>query len=161
LAGAPRLDTAGISRFASVYDGLQQGFLSRAGFEAIVQRDLADGQHRNPEAHPGWFTTAYLHRPEELADELTEAGSDAEGPFAVEGPGLFAPGLDEWLDDEERRERLRARSTGGVRAERDRSHRPPPSAAPRSVAEPRVSANYQNEPVSSVPSASSCSIVFV
>jgi hypothetical protein len=45
-----------------------------------VQRDLADGQHRNPEAHPGWFTTAYLHRPQELADELSEAGFDTEGP---------------------------------------------------------------------------------
>ena len=71
-----------------------------------MERDLLDGQHRNPEAHPGWFTTAYFHRPEELTQEVAEAGFDAEGPIAVEGPGLFAPGLDEWLDDDPRRERL-------------------------------------------------------
>jgi hypothetical protein len=40
-----------------------QGFLLEPGFEAIVERDLAEGRHRNPDTHPGWFTMAYFHRP--------------------------------------------------------------------------------------------------
>jgi hypothetical protein len=37
---------------------LFRGYLREPGFEAIVERDLADGQHRNPGDVPGWFTTA-------------------------------------------------------------------------------------------------------
>jgi hypothetical protein len=32
-----------------------------------VTADLASGQHRNPTGNPAYFTTAYFHRPEELA----------------------------------------------------------------------------------------------
>jgi hypothetical protein len=59
-----------------------------------VQRDLADGQHRNPEAHPGGFTTAYLHRRQELADELSEVGFDTEGPSepsVIVPPATYSP----------------------------------------------------------------------
>src|SRR5262249_25732135 len=63
------LAAAAITRFASTLDGIAQGFLLEPGFEAIVERDLADGQHRNPGEHPRWFTTSYFHRPEELERE--------------------------------------------------------------------------------------------
>jgi ubiquinone/menaquinone biosynthesis C-methylase UbiE len=53
------LAAAAIMRFASTLDGIAQGFMLEPGFEEIVERDLDDGQHRNPDAHPGWFTTAY------------------------------------------------------------------------------------------------------
>ena len=70
------LAAAAITRFASTLDGVAQGFLLEPGFEAIVERDLADGQHRNPGGHPGWFTTAYFHRPDELEREVAAAGFD-------------------------------------------------------------------------------------
>jgi ubiquinone/menaquinone biosynthesis C-methylase UbiE len=102
------LAAAAISRFASTFDGLARGLLVEPRFEQIVERDVRDGQHRNPEpdARPEWFTTAYFHRPEELRHELQEAGFGIEAVLAVEGPAAFRPELDAWLSDRERREAL-------------------------------------------------------
>jgi SAM-dependent methyltransferase len=76
---------AAISRFASLFDGLARGFLFEPGFEDIVQRDLRDGQHRNPTGHPQWFTTAYFHHPDELEEELRAAGLQVRETVGVEG----------------------------------------------------------------------------
>lgn len=75
-----------ISRFASLLDGLYAGYLDDPRFSAIVERDLADGQHRSP-GGAEYFTTAYFHRPEELRAELESAALDVTGIFGVEGPG--------------------------------------------------------------------------
>jgi ubiquinone/menaquinone biosynthesis C-methylase UbiE len=103
------LAAAAITRFASTLDGVAQGFLLEPGFEAIVERDLADGRHRNPGGHPGWFTTAYFHRPDELEREVAAAGFDVTGVLAIEGAvGAAAEthALDAWLDDPGKREVL-------------------------------------------------------
>ena len=102
------LAAAAISRFASTFDGLARGFLLDSRFEQVVQRDVRDGQHRNPEpdARPEWFTTAYFHRPGELRRELEEAGFGVEAVLAVEGPAAFRPELDAWLTDHDRRQAL-------------------------------------------------------
>ncbi len=103
------LAAAAITRFASTFDGVAQGFLLEPGFEAIVERDLADGQHRNPGDHPRWFTTAYFHRPDELEREIAAAGFDVTALVAVEGAvgaAAEARALDAWLDDPGRREVL-------------------------------------------------------
>lgn len=99
---------AAISRFASTIDGLYRGLLADDEFEAIVERDVQDGQHRNPTANPGWFTTAYFHLPGELREEAREAGLDVIGLFGVEGPAWNVPDLDAWLDDPARRAKLLA-----------------------------------------------------
>jgi SAM-dependent methyltransferase len=52
------LAAAAITRFASTLDGIAQRFLLEPGFEEIVERDLADGQHRNPGDHPCHTTAA-------------------------------------------------------------------------------------------------------
>ena len=65
---------AAISRFASTLDGLRTGAFDDPVFAAIATQDLRDGQHRNPTDNPLYFTTAYFHRPEELAAEPREAG---------------------------------------------------------------------------------------
>lgn len=82
-----------ISRFASLLDGLLRGFLFEPGGAAIAARDLRDGQHRNPDlgAHFRWFTTAYFHHPDELAEELGDAGLDMEALVGIEGPGWLFP----------------------------------------------------------------------
>jgi ubiquinone/menaquinone biosynthesis C-methylase UbiE len=100
------LAAAAISRFASTVDGLAQGFLADPRFEAIVERDLRDGRHLNPERHDGWFTTAYLHLPGDFEAEVREAGFDLIGVLAVEGPGEHVRDLDAWLDDPDKRETL-------------------------------------------------------
>ena len=65
---------AGISRWASALDGLARDLLGDPAFPMIVERDLQDGQHRNPTGRPDYFTTAYFHRPDELADEVLGRG---------------------------------------------------------------------------------------
>jgi ubiquinone/menaquinone biosynthesis C-methylase UbiE len=97
---------AAISRFASTIDGLFNGFLADEEFEAMVERDLSEGQHRNPGERPGWFTTAYFHRPAELREEAEEAGLVVDGLFGVEGPAWTMPDLDAWLENPARRARL-------------------------------------------------------
>jgi hypothetical protein len=72
---------AGISCFASLYGGLfekNQALLADDLFAAMVEEDLSDGTHRNPTCVPGWFTTSYFHRPDELDAEMAEAGLAVE-----------------------------------------------------------------------------------
>ena len=96
----------GISRFAALLDGLWQGWLSDPLFRAIAERDVVDGQHRNPDPvrYPQWFTTAYFHRPDELADEVSHAGFDAVSLHGIEGPGWLMQ--DQWSDPDQREQML-------------------------------------------------------
>lgn len=100
------LFAAAISRFASLLDGLNRSFLADPHFAELTERDLVDGQHRNPTEQPGYFTTAYFHYPTELQAELTEAGFQVETTLAVEGPVGFMSDFDTFWDDEVLRERL-------------------------------------------------------
>jgi ubiquinone/menaquinone biosynthesis C-methylase UbiE len=113
------LAAVGISRFASTIDGILRGFLLDPAFEPLVERDVAEGQHRNPDRVPHWFTTAYFHRPEELEREVASAGFDVRALLAVEGPaGAHSEvgELDAWLDEPARREIL-MRAIARVEAE--------------------------------------------
>lgn len=98
------LFAAAISRFGSTYDGLHAGFLQDR--ERIVEDGVSTGVHLNPAGRPGWFTRAYMHRPDELAADLQQAGFRVEELLAIEGPGSLIPDVDEWLDDDNRREVL-------------------------------------------------------
>lgn len=94
---------AAISRFASLFDGLARGFLFDANFRKIVERDLAEGQHRNPDNRPHWFTTAYLHEPEQLRGELERADLDVVELVGLEGLAGWLSNLGEkWETDEGR-----------------------------------------------------------
>lgn len=101
------LFAAAISRFASLIDGLSRGFFRDPEFRRIVEADLAGGVHRNSTNNAGYFTTAYFHRPEELAAEVTEAGFADVQILAIEGPAWSAAGFVEvWSDDAQRRSLL-------------------------------------------------------
>ena len=99
---------AAISRFASTIDGLLRGFLLDPEFEPIIERDVREGQHRNPTERPEWFTTAYFHLPEELRGEVKEAGFAVEALVGIEGPAWAVPDLDTWLEDPRQRAKLLA-----------------------------------------------------
>jgi hypothetical protein len=60
----------------------------------------------NPTRHPGWFTTAYFHLPDDLAREVREAGFELSALLAVEGAGSWLTTVDDWLDDPDRRASL-------------------------------------------------------
>ena len=83
---------AAVNRFASVLDGFRSGYNADPRFRAIVDQDLADGQHRNADAVDGWFTTAYFHRHEELRAEVVDAGLEVVELVGLEGPGWLFPG---------------------------------------------------------------------
>jgi ubiquinone/menaquinone biosynthesis C-methylase UbiE len=99
---------AAISRFASTLDGLRGGYLEDPAFAAVAAGDRRDGRHRNPTGDPAYFTTAYFHRPEDLAAECLAAGLAHEATIAVEGAGWLLPDLDARLADERRRDVLLA-----------------------------------------------------
>lgn len=60
LTAGGRLMAMAVCRFASLLDGLYRDWLDDPGFWPIVDQDLADGQHRNPDpvGRPEFFTTA-------------------------------------------------------------------------------------------------------
>jgi ubiquinone/menaquinone biosynthesis C-methylase UbiE len=97
---------AGISKFASALDGSRGGYLRDPNFMRIIQRDLKEGQHRNPSKHPQYFTTAYFHHPTELAEEVKEAGFRKVTVFAVEGFAWLLPDFEKLWTDKNSRARL-------------------------------------------------------
>ncbi|MBT8194319.1 MAG: class I SAM-dependent methyltransferase [Acidimicrobiia bacterium] len=95
---------AGVSRFASALDGLWRNLPADPEFRTILERDLAEGQHRNPTGNLTYWTTAYFHRPDELRDELNDAGFERSEVVAVEGIGWIMPDFeDRWADPANRR----------------------------------------------------------
>ena len=93
-----RLMAMAISRCASLLDGLYRDWLDDPVFRPIVDRDLAEGQHRNPDpaGRPEFFTTAYFHSAEDLAAEVRQSGFGEVKVYGVEGPGW--PLRREWAD---------------------------------------------------------------
>jgi ubiquinone/menaquinone biosynthesis C-methylase UbiE len=95
---------AAICRFAPLLGSLVDGFFDDPAFAPVLARDLEDGQHRNTTGDPRRFTTAYFHRPEELVEELREAGLGVVDCLAIEGPVGWRAGR-----------RRRSRSAGRMR----------------------------------------------
>jgi ubiquinone/menaquinone biosynthesis C-methylase UbiE len=94
---------AAISRFASLFDGLVREYLFDPEFREIVRRDLVDGRHANPQNRPHWFTTAFFHRPEQLAEEIRSAGLSPVELVGVEGLAGWLPHLEQrWANEADR-----------------------------------------------------------
>src|SRR5215470_7463375 len=101
-----RLLAMAVCRFASLLDGLYEGWLDDPEFRPIVDQDLVDGQHRNPDpvGRPEFFTTAYFHSPDGLRQEIDGAGFTGTATYGVEGPGW--PLRREWADPQRREQIL-------------------------------------------------------
>jgi len=106
LAPGGRLLAMAVCRFASLLDGLYQDWLDDPDFRPIVDQDLVDGQHRNPDpvGRPEFFTTAYFHTPDGLTQEVEQAGFTGVAVYGVEGPGW--PLRQEWADPRRREQIL-------------------------------------------------------
>ena len=108
LRGNGIVAVAAISRCASTLDGLARDLTLDPRFVAIRDRDLIDGQHRNDVDDTTYFTTSYFHRPDDLRDELVDAGFDDARVVGVEGPGWLMSDFDaRWSDHVRRAELLR------------------------------------------------------
>ncbi len=101
-----RLLAMAVCLFASLLDGLFEGWLDDPLFRPIVDQDLMDGQHRNPDpvGRPEFFTTAYFHTPDGLKQEIDGAGFTGVTVHGVEGPGW--PLRQEWTDPRRREQIL-------------------------------------------------------
>lgn len=98
---------AGINRFASLFDGLFRGFIDDPYFMQILERDIAEGQHRNPKNILDYFTTAIFHHPYELETEIIEVGFSVIETVAIEGPLWMAKDFeDRWADPDRKAQLL-------------------------------------------------------
>jgi ubiquinone/menaquinone biosynthesis C-methylase UbiE len=100
LRGGGILVAAAISPYAGTLDGLAFHPTLDAGIVKMRHDAIADGQYRNTTGNPRYFTTAFFHTPEDLAEELTEIGYEEVRVFGVEGPGWLLPDFEaRWRDD--------------------------------------------------------------
>lgn len=87
----------------------------------MLREELTSGEHHRPDKFaPRFLTRAYFHTPEQLLQEIGEAGFCRAEPYAVEGCIWFTPDLEEkWSDPGQRRrllELIRADGTSGILA---------------------------------------------
>jgi ubiquinone/menaquinone biosynthesis C-methylase UbiE len=95
-----------ISRFASLLDGLTRNLVDDPEFCHILKADLETGQHRNPQNHPEYFTTAFFHEPDQIEREFVDAGLAFESLVAVEGPAWILTNLADRMRDSDKRTQL-------------------------------------------------------
>jgi ubiquinone/menaquinone biosynthesis C-methylase UbiE len=103
LRAGGRVFAAAISRFASLMDGFSRDFVGDPRFVEILRQDLKDGQHRNPTDNPQYFTTTFFHHPDELRQEIEDAGFTFEKSVAVEGPVWVMGNFSKHWDDPAKR----------------------------------------------------------
>jgi len=103
LAPGGLLFAAAISRFVSLLGALVAGQLPDAQLRAVVERDLDEGQHRNPTGRLDWFTTAYFHTPAGFEAEVRGAGFAPAGLFGLEGAGWLLPDIEARMRDPQAR----------------------------------------------------------
>jgi SAM-dependent methyltransferase len=99
---------ATINRFAQLHDLLREERYFIPPHRERTDTVLADGRH--PFHEDGFFTVAYFARPDEVPAEFTDAGLAVEGQYGVEGVAWLMGGVEDWLDDPERREAVLAAS---------------------------------------------------
>ncbi len=105
------LVAAAINRYRTLLARLYDGDPRDPTFAQIVELGIQTGRHHNPDpiGQPRRFTTAYLHRPDELATEVADSGLALETILAVEGPGWLIE--DRWGDQEQRSSMLEVART--------------------------------------------------
>lgn len=110
------LAAIGISRYAFLLDGLASGrVFTVPGRLAMAAAAVESGAVTDDE---GPFTTAHLHRPDELLAEVRESGFDVDELLGVEGPGWLLQQFNRaWEDDAQRATLLEIAEL--VEAERD------------------------------------------
>ncbi len=91
----------GISRWAPTYEGLLNRSIDIPGFVGMLREAQATGARPGPFGPGDGFTTAYFHRPEDLAAEVTDAGLVLDDQYAVEGVAQWMPDIAARLADPE------------------------------------------------------------
>jgi ubiquinone/menaquinone biosynthesis C-methylase UbiE len=92
-----RILCTAISRFASMLAGFRFNRFDDAEFEAMVDRDLVDGQHRNPVHGSNHLGTAFFHTSKELRQEIESSGLACEKIVGIESAVGLLPQLEDWI----------------------------------------------------------------
>lgn len=108
-----------ISRFASMLAGFRFNRFDDPEFEAMVDRDLLDGQHRNPVAGSKHLDTAFLHKPRELQQEIERSGLKCEKVVGIESPIALLRQVEDWVQQKGRMYELVKKYAGQVEEEED------------------------------------------
>jgi ubiquinone/menaquinone biosynthesis C-methylase UbiE len=97
-----------ITRYAGLIYGLSRGFVFDDHFLSMIQNEVRSGRRENP---PEWlftFPSAYFHLPEDLGEEVSQAGFALSGVLGVIGPAWQVPDLDRAWQNSDHREALLA-----------------------------------------------------
>lgn len=97
-----RVICTAISRFASMLAGFRFNRFDDPEFEAMVDQDLLDGQHRNPTQGTNHLGTAFFHKSSELRQEIESSGLVCEKILGIESPIGLLTQLEEWVGKKER-----------------------------------------------------------
>ena len=84
-----------ISRYASLIDGLKRNLITDDQFEKILIDDLQTGIHLNETGNPEYFTTAFLHTPAQIKNEIIESDLALERLVAIESVGWIVDDFNE------------------------------------------------------------------
>ena len=86
--------------FSALLDGYKKRWISNPVYEALSLDDVKHGVHDSPDDDK-YFTLAFMHRPEEVCDELCAGGFEMLDLIAVEGLLWTYPHLGGFVDDQE------------------------------------------------------------
>ncbi|MGN9839354.1 class I SAM-dependent methyltransferase [Nonomuraea sp. H19] len=93
-----------ISRYAAVHDSIYHGFFVREEQRTADYRALETGVMISPKIAAGF--RGYFHEPEEILGEFADAGLPEPLRYGLEGAFWLYGDVDDWLDDDGRRELL-------------------------------------------------------
>jgi len=108
-----------ISRFASMLAGFRFNRFDDPEFEAMVDRDLLEGQHRNPVYGSNHLGTAFFHTGIELRQEIDSSGLACEKIVGIESPVGLLPQLEDWIRERGRMYELAMKYARRVEEEED------------------------------------------
>jgi ubiquinone/menaquinone biosynthesis C-methylase UbiE len=95
-----------ISRYASMVDGFNYGFVNDMEFVSIMNKDIKTGLHEDTSQSKKYFTKAYFHQSGEVSLELEESGFCFKELIAVESFASTIHDIDNKIKDEYYREVL-------------------------------------------------------
>mmetsp|Transcript_3469 Transcript_3469/g.6079 ORF Transcript_3469/g.6079 Transcript_3469/m.6079 type:complete len:381 (-) Transcript_3469:150-1292(-) len=93
------LFAVGMSRYAFTLAALFGDLMNDDEQICSLFEELESGQHTNSSNDPGAFTSAFVHRPSQLQQELTDVGFEILSTLAVEGPVWLLHDLKEFWND--------------------------------------------------------------
>jgi SAM-dependent methyltransferase len=93
--------SAGISKYASLFDGFHRKFVLDKEFLDILDRDLQTGIHLNKSGKKEYFTSSYFHHPDELKEEHEESGFTSIETITIEGPISLLHNYNEYFNSED------------------------------------------------------------